>query len=256
MKTKKSYGIAICRKTKKGVQIIMVKKRCSYHFTEFVSGKYKKNDNSYLSNLMSNMTCQEKVTIMGLKFAEIWRRVWLEDPEHKVNNKGKFSGPGYINKKIKFDSTFLKDSGEKLRNLLKHSKNAESPWEIPKGRRNSFEKCVDSAIREVYEETGISHAMYRLLWDIKPIIESHTDHGITYINEYYIAEIRPEYNDIEPSVQFEKSERLAEIEHVKWVCINELGFLRMPKNSLKRLKIMFSSVVKKYKLNSKANLIN
>ncbi len=189
-KTKRSYGVALCRINDEKVEVIMIKKRYTYHFMEFVSGRYKKNDDKYLTKLLSNMTYQEKILILGMKFEDMWRKIWLNSPEEKyLASPKKGNAPGYFRKKAKFDSCFVKDSGIRIKNLIYNGTNAEAPWEMPKGHRKSHEKKTDAAIREFKEETNIAYSRYTILWHEPPVIEKYKDEGVTYINEYFLGVI-------------------------------------------------------------------
>ena len=57
---KKSYGIACCRYnlTTKLPEILMIKKRYTYAFFDFVFTKYKKNDDNRLCKLFDQMSIQ------------------------------------------------------------------------------------------------------------------------------------------------------------------------------------------------------
>ena len=69
-KCKTSYGIALCRFNRdKNLQseILMIKKRYTYHYFSFVFGHYKKYNNKHLQYLFNNMTFGEKIDILSMK---------------------------------------------------------------------------------------------------------------------------------------------------------------------------------------------
>ena len=137
-----SYGVAMCRyNTKKNnqVEILMVKKRYTYSYVTFVFGNYKKYNNKHLSYLFNNMTFDEKITILSMKFSSIWYRLWRYDPEanytgNKRTDAETRSVTNYFKKKTKFETIFLVDGGKRLQRLINNSFNAVTPWEIPKGK--------------------------------------------------------------------------------------------------------------------------
>ena len=188
--SKRSYGIICCRKhNTEGTQILMVKKSVTYHFCEFVVGKYNIKNKAHLMRLFNNMTYYEKMDILSMDFKTMWYRVYREHYEDVVFNKhSNIYALHYFNKKSIFEKTFLIDNGELLRKLISNSVNVETQWEFPKGRKNNFrENDIMTAIREFKEETNVLDSQYTIQWNIKPYTESYIDFGVKYINKYYFA---------------------------------------------------------------------
>ncbi len=247
MSIKKSYGLLCCRQSEKnGVEILMVKRSTTYHFCEFVSGHYRKQNMSHLLKLFNNMTYHEKMDILSLKFQNMWYRIYMENPD-KVFFQGNNSSwmSSYIKKKNKFESTFLHDSGNRLKSLISSSNNVDTPWEFPKGRQNKEEEEIDTAMREFYEETGIDREKYSILWHIKPYIETYTDFGITYQNIYYYANAIGNWN---PTYTYHKSQ-LSEVSSIKWISLNILVHMNLDNITHNRLIKSFRKIIKKYKNN-------
>lgn len=91
---KKSYGIACCRYNllTKEPEVLMIKKRYTYAFFNFVFTKYKKNDDMRLRKLFSQMSIQEKADILQLDFDKLWIRIRIKIPNPPettriINNK-------------------------------------------------------------------------------------------------------------------------------------------------------------------------
>lgn len=250
---KKSYGIICFRQTPKGIQIVMVKKSTTYHFCEFVSGHYGKNNHTHLLKLFNNMTYDEKIEILSLKFPNMWYRIYKENPDKIFipDNKNTWTS-SYLNKKNKFESTFLNDGGIKLRNLISNSCLIDTPWEFPKGRkdRNKVESDIETAIREFYEETGIRSTQYKLLWHINPYVETYTDFGTTYQNIYYFAQALGEW---EPEFKFYDKQQISEVSAVRWISKNDLIYLKLEDITYKRLINSFEKIIRKYKNASSHN---
>ena len=190
---KKSYGVAVCRfdVSSKCYEVLMIKKRYTYHYVEFVLGHYRRSDDEKLRHLFSNMSHEEKVTILSLDFGKIWYKIWLIDPESCYGVQHKKLNPEellrYNNCKKHFEKCFVQDNGEKLRQLINNSKCVDTIWEIPKGRRSATETALDCALRETAEETGLHPEDYTLLLDIEPVMMASTDLGVQYESYYYIA---------------------------------------------------------------------
>jgi 8-oxo-dGTP pyrophosphatase MutT (NUDIX family) len=248
-KIKKSYGI-ICIRTLKGIfEIILIKKPITYYYSEFINGNYSKSSkDSYFMKLFNNMTYYEKLDILTLNFANIWNRVYRINPEspflyiQDINNKINYST--YISKKTKFENTFLQDKGKKLKNLIGQSKNIDTLWEVPKGKKNYNEGDLDTAIREFTEETNINSDKYKLLLHIKPYIETYTDFNITYQSIFYFAEIS---EDFEPKLSLNCTNQISEVANIQWCNINNLKYMMLDKKSYNRMFTMFKIIQKKYK---------
>jgi len=86
---KKSYGIACCRYNlvTKEPEVLMIKKRYTYAFFNFVFTKYKKNDDIRLRKLFDQMSIQEKADILQLDFDKLWIRIRIKIPNPPETNR-------------------------------------------------------------------------------------------------------------------------------------------------------------------------
>lgn len=272
-KIKRSYGIICCRKINNAYQIILIKKPVTYYFCEFILGHYRRKDEQHLKKLFNNMTYHEKCDILSLKFNIMWYRIYKSNPE-KINNDS--ISKYYYKKKTKFETNFLYDNGKKLRNLISDSKNTETQWEVPKGRKieinnsiqsdakalkdkkilidkqtiiNKIEKeeDLDAAIREFTEETQISANKYDILWHATPYVETYSEFGITYQNIYYFARAIGEW---EPSIKFSNNQQISEVSYIKWCGKNDIRYMNLENIIYNRIKKMFDKLIKKYKNNN------
>lgn len=251
-----SYGIAMCRynmEKNKQVEILMVKKRYTYAYFSFVFGKYKKYNNKHLSYLFNNMTFDEKITILSMKFSNMWYRLMRYDPENNYTDEqdANRSALNYFKKKTKFETIFLVDSGKRLRRFINNSFNAVTPWEIPKGKANHNEKALNCAIREFQEETDVYSDKYTIIWDAKPIIATHVDENVKYKYVYYPAYMNKNATWT-PHVNFGSPSQLSEIEQVKWVSVNEIQFLNLNPTTKKHLIDTCKKITKSFKRSVKS----
>jgi len=245
-KIKKSYGIVCYRPSRQGIQLLMIKKSTTYHFCEFVAGHYRKFNEAHIMKLLNNMTYYEKMDILSLNFQNMWYRIYLENPDKVfLQNSHNTWANLYFRKKNKFEFTFLRDGGKKLRQLIANSRNVDTLWEFPKGRKNDInESDVETAIREFREETGIDYSKYQILWHIKPFVETYTDFGITYQNTYFYAKAIGEWDAI---YNFYDKYQISEVSDIKWITKNNLKFLNLDPKSYKRLYNRFLKIIKKCK---------
>ncbi len=270
MKSKTSYGVALCRYNKKNnnnVEIILIKKRYSYAYFSFIFGHYKKSDSKYLKYLFNNMSFSEKVDILGMQFNHMWYRIWLNNPEKHFNLIDMFKHSSkdnmstaeiyksYFQKKNKFEKNFASDSGKKLRNIIQQSTDSEIIWEIPKGGRKLTETDIDCAIREFYEETSIKSDKYRICHEIEPITETFTDNDTIYRNVYFLATLRNS-SELIPKIDFHNFCQITEVEKVKWVSINEIKFMNLSKKSHKKLINLYTIIIDKFKKYQKIKKLN
>ena len=172
-------------------EYLMVQRKDSLAYVEFIRGKYCLQNVAYVTNLISNMTAEEHKKLTGNTFEELWKELW--------SHNSKVFAKEYSNALGKFNS--LKD-GYRLRDLegtikqielkslisLLPSCLKETEWGFPKGRRNFHEDDKRCALREFREETCINLAQIRLLREFKPLEEVFSGtNQMRYKHVYYIA---------------------------------------------------------------------
>ena len=143
-----SYGIILYHKYHNNTKIVLIERRNSISYIEFLRGKYDINNNEYIQTLIDRMNITEKKLLLENDFDILWKNLWVN--LDNINNRIKKE---YEKSKINF--YYLKKT--KLLKLINNSKTnyTENEWEIPKGRRNNKEKNKLCAIREFQEETNI-----------------------------------------------------------------------------------------------------
>ena len=81
-----SFGLACLRYNKENeIEILLVKKRCTYMYASFLNGLYKKKDTSYINAMFNGMTQCEKNDILTLDFERMWCRMYTEIPRRVEN---------------------------------------------------------------------------------------------------------------------------------------------------------------------------
>jgi ADP-ribose pyrophosphatase YjhB (NUDIX family) len=270
MKIKTSYGIALCRhnpQKNNQVEILLIKKRYSYHFFSFVYGHYKKNNDKGLKYLFDNMSFPEKIDILGMQFENMWYRIWLNNPENKFNIRNLYPKIQdesymtderiqelYLKNKQRFKNNFVNNGSKKLHHLIHSSTNSEILWEIPKGRKSPNETDIDCAMREFYEETLVKPDTYRVLRHIPPIIETNYDNEVEYKNVYFIANASSD-NVPEPHLDFRNFKQISEVAQVKWVGLNEITFMSLNDITHNKLIQLYTTIIKKYKRGIKPSAV-
>ena len=242
MITKTSIGIIIVKfNTKTNCpEVLLVHKRYTYAFNEFISGNYVlKSPNSPYSieSLLEQMTTDELLDIWSLNFEQIWFRLCLN-----VNKQDIF----YNKKYIKFQSAFMQDGGKYLKKLIENIRNKGTLlWEVPKGRKNNNkESDLSCALREVEEETGIKKHQYNLIPNVSRKI-SFISYGVRYVCIYFIAiAIQNLYNLQFPNLK--NIDKLQEVLEIRWFDIHYLRLFDNGKKRLESLIIPAFNLAKKY----------
>lgn len=183
------------KKTLLNLKFLLIRRKHSLGFSEFVRGKYIPQNVEGVKNLFKQMVPAELQMLKEKEFDEILKYFWGKTSESEVNNT-----KAYIDSKTKFMTLKFGDSIE--RNLEYYLKNVdpeynEPEWGFPKGRKKKGEDDKVCAIREFCEETDLCENDIKIL-DIEPFTEQiiGTD-GINYKHIYYLAET---INDKQPHV--------------------------------------------------------
>ena len=242
---KSSYGLALCRKNKftKKLEILMVKKRCSYQFIDFVLGKYNIKKKNTLMNLFDNMTNDEKIDIASLDFNRIWYRVWMNNPEKDpVSSRVKNI---YLKSRSKFERTFIfyysNNPGVELISMLNQSKSNSRLWEIPKGRKELFETSLDCAIREFEEETNITSNCYKLITELHPNEISYDIGKIRYTFAYWTALATCNIKNTD-RLNYQNNIQISEVVSIKWMDLDTVKKLDSYRKYYKLVKKIFKDL--------------
>ena len=158
-----SFGIINLKKVDNKLYYLMICRKDTFNYVEFLRGRYETNDVDYLGSLLEGMTISERELIINNDFDFLWNKLWIKKSQERFNKE-------YYNSKKKFN--FLKkDSYLHDLNLKVNFIWTEPEWGFPKGRRNLGELDKDCAIREFEEETGIDTRNYMMLNDVRPVKE-------------------------------------------------------------------------------------
>ena len=249
-KKRKSYGICCIRINKEfKLEFLLVKRTCTYSFTDLIYGIYKPNDETTIIKLIQGMTTSEKVLLLNniQNFDILWNKVQAYTLYENDIIK-------YNKCKNKFIKTFVEQGLYyiPLGVIIKGCKTScgELLWEIPKGHKNTFESDEETAIRELKEETNLIEGEdFRVLTMKNPIINNFSDRGVEYSITAYLAYCN---KDITPYIDFTNPKQLREIEDIRWLSVNDIIVLskRYPNKSLitivKSASKLFKSIYKNF----------
>ena len=193
------------------VRVLMIRRKDSMSFAEFMRGKYDPTDINYIGRLLGNMTIREQTMLANEPFDTIWRHLWGDDR----------SSSDYANSKEKFEAL---DRTSIITAYI--SPYFEPEWGFPKGRRIRGETDLDCAIREFTEETNVPREAYVVLKNIL-LEETFTGlNNIRYRHVYFVALLKhPELVNLQQ--RFTLMQR-REISGIAWKTMAECEALIRP----------------------------
>jgi len=222
-----SSGIISYTYFEKTIKYLLICRKNSLGFVDFIRGKYNLSNISHISNLIDEMTINEKNLLLTKDFDDLWYYVW-----------GDYMGNQYSNEEYNSREKFNKLKLGLINNITLHflieqSKTtwSEPEWGFPKGRRNSGENDIQCAIREYREETGHNKYSFKIIENILPFEENFTGSNLkSYKHKYYLAFVK---NNKINNDNYQKSE----VSNIKWFTYEETKKIIRP-YSLEKLKII------------------
>ena len=195
-----SYGV-ICRK--KGDEdrpdtFLVVQRKESFAFVEFMRGKYDPHDPEYVKKLFSGMTEEERVSVCQLDFERLWKTLWSGFKRPRMRQEFEFSKNKYDVISDCIESTVAATTGKE-----------EAEWGFPKGRRaSSYESDMDCALREMMEETNVDKGSIDIIGE--PVSETFRgSNGTMYTHVYFTADLNNPGVAVQPCAK--------EIQKILWV---------------------------------------
>ena len=218
-----SIGIIAFRYNNGVVEYLMIRRKDSLGFVDFMRGKYPLHNNNYLMNIINEMTNEEKVRLTTMTFDELWSHLWGDNIGIQYRGEEKVSRDKFrtLKEGIKTNNNYYT-----LESLISQSTTKwETPeWGYPKGRRNYHEKDLNCALREFEEETGYLRNNLNVIQNIIPIEEIFTGSNYkSYKHRYYIAYLD---NLNSSETEFQKSE----VSKVEWKPHTEVCEMIRPYN--------------------------
>ena len=210
-----SFGI-ICYKIEKNeVKYLMIQRKDSLSFMEFVRGKYDISNTEYIKKLLTNMTIGERDMILTNTFENIWNYIWFQTDNNSIKNNKE-----YMTSKFKFstlnENNFLKNYITSIKSVF-----FSQEWGFPKGRRKIKENDIDCAVREFFEETRIKEDDISIINEIIPFEEMFFGtNGIMYKHLYYISKLKN--TEIPIEIDNNCLEQIREIRAISWFNYNEV----------------------------------
>ena len=198
----KSYGIILI----KNDNILIINRKKSIYYIEFIMGKYIFGDTKYLELMFKRITNDEKSKILNNKFIDLWTDLWGSMDKDKYL---------YYYKRGLKKYEVLKKNDLLLNRLCSMKTYEDTEWEFPKGRKEKNEVNINCAIRELEDESHIKKDEYDIINNISPIIEEYVStNKIKYRICYYVCIYKTEK-------LIDRVINNNEIKQTKWININD-----------------------------------
>jgi ADP-ribose pyrophosphatase YjhB (NUDIX family) len=221
-----SHGIVAFNNDEKEIKYLLICRKDSLGYVDFIRGKYPLNNLNYLNNIFDEMTLYEKKNILTTDFIVLWNKLWNNNMNIQYRSEERQSNDKF--NKLK-NGIIINNKLIDIKYLVSNSKTEwlEPEWGFPKGRRNYKETDIICAIREFVEETGYKKHNLDVINNLCPFDELFTGSNYkSYKHRYFVGKI----NNIYEKHFFQKTE----VSNIKWFTFNELIKIIRPYNLEKK----------------------
>lgn len=192
------------------LEILMVRRKDSMSYTDFVRGKFEPENTVYVHTLLQHMTQGEINRLRTEPFESLWSRLWNNSDRH--DHEMKLA-------KERFDA--VKPDIDSVTPLY-----VEPEWGFPKGRRLKCESDQGCAEREFFEETNILRSAYTVVSGIQLEETFHGTNKILYRHKYFLA-VLTDPGNIDIHQRFTAMQK-REISAIGWKTLADCADLSRP----------------------------
>jgi len=213
-----SIGLIAFRKIGRQLQYLMIRRKDTLGFIDFMRGKYAVNNKYYIINMLKQMTQEEKEILKQGDFDVVWFKLWGGNViSNQYKNEESISREKY---NALVQGILVKEGFYTLIDLIDESDKdkiwTEAEWGFPKGRRNFQETDFDCALREFEEETGFKRNTLSLINNILPFEEIFTGSNYkSYKHKYFLT-----FMNEKDTLEMDHFER-AEVSKMEWLSFND-----------------------------------
>jgi 8-oxo-dGTP pyrophosphatase MutT (NUDIX family) len=238
------------------IEYLLIQRRDSLGFIDIMRGKYRLGDIDYIKQQIRITTHDEQRRLLTDSFDTLWEGIWGPPVEgsHSYRHEKEQS-------RAKLET--LRNGSPNLEELIKSVGSGwDTPeWGFPKGRRDLHETEYACALREMWEETGITERDLVPIRNLEPVREVFFgSNHIQYCHKYFIF-FMPVSRDIAIDPTNEIMRR--EVGDLRWCSLEPALRLIRPENVEKReVLLSVSRLLRNYcpfltfELNCSANASN
>ena len=262
-----SVGIIAYRyNLQREIEYLLIRRKDTIGYIEFMRGKYTLNNKLYVLNLLSEMTVIEKERILKYDFDRLWFGLWGDCVSNQFRSEEKNARDKFESLKLCVTSASASATGAtgasastvpstgtctvpgpcpsigasatgtgsyNLQSLIQESGTSwvEPEWGFPKGRHNNLEKDLSCGLREFEEETGYPAHSVKVIQNLLPFEEIFTGSNYkSYKHKYYVGHINL-------SQEPYKAYQTTEISKIAWCTYAQAKQLIRPYN-LEKLAVL------------------
>ena len=211
-----SIGIILVRNNTEGeLEYLMIRRKDSFGYSDFMRGKYQLQNEEYLLNIINEMTDDEKSIIVN----------GTPDMNPSSENSSLAGSPVSNSPFGKTEDSILRKWNTIRNGIVIHENESynlatlversttnwkETEWGFPKGRRNAQERDLECGLREFEEETGYSRRHIHLIENVTPYEEIFSGSNYkSYKHKYYLAYMKEQIDILD---EFQESE----VSKIEW----------------------------------------
>jgi len=236
-----SIGIIAVRKNRDNqYEYLMIRRKDTLGYVDFMRGKYCLHNKSYISNIINEMTIAEKDNLLENEFPTLWTNLWGANIGIQYRSEERVSQDKFNQLKNGVRNNYEDYS---LKTLIDESKTTwdETEWGFPKGRRNYQEKDLIAAMREFEEDAGYSKNALDIVANLLPLEEIFTGSNYkSYKHKYYLA-------FMDPIAHRELSYECSEVSKIEWKNLDDALSVIRPYN-LEKINLLkqVNKILKEY----------
>ena len=236
-----SYGIVVYRIIDNKKEYLMVRRKNSFGYIDFIRGKYSLQNLHQVQNMINEMSLEEKNNLLNYSFVDLWYQMWGNNNiKYKIEENTSIKKFEELKKGVYFNSEWVT-----LKMLINSSSTQweETEWEFPKGKKNFQEHEINCALREFEEETGNTIKNLYIIENLAPFEEIFMGtNNKTYKNKYFVGYMKDNINLLD---NYQKNE----ISKIEWKtleeCLQNIRFYHFEK---KQLILNIDFMLKKYQI--------